>query len=713
VVSASSPCEETSSNITINGTTGDTLFYTLDGGAYQTATFVAGTLNLATGIITAPHTYFIHDVHHTGCIITIDSNIVMAPLPVTWNGGTSNNWATAANWNCGAVPLATQGVLIPAGTTYEPIIGIGDSGLARYLTIMPGSNLTVSNTGRLSVKNKLLNNGNVKGSGTVTLNGSSSQHIAGYGKVANLELNNAAGATMDTASKLTITNSLKLTAGTFTTNDSVVLYSDSSTTARVKPITSGSISGNVYVQQFIQGGRRAYRFWSHPFSSYTSLAQAGLAIDVTGAGGAANGFTSTASNAPSAYRYNPLVGNDSLGYDPGWRPFTSALPTADSNRIHQYQGIRLYIRGVKGSGLGYAPYVPAAVTITQWGPLNQGNQRVVLQKGSLNHQGINMLGNPYAAPVDLGTVLYRAKASGNITGSGFWVWNPNLGAAGQYQTIAIGTSTPVPYNLQANTAFQVSAAHNGDTINFTENDKADSVSAYLFRQAQNGITLGVYDANYHPWDYTYIQFDSKAADRFDTSLDAVKLSAADFGFSSISADGQNLSIDARPFSNNYTIPLAVTSGYMQDMIIRADDMTLPDSAIVYLHDKLLGQYIRMQKATEYRFSITKDTATQGRNRFELAMKKASDTFAVSLAKVNMWLAPNPATDDITISYVMPEQSATKLRVLDMAGICVLERNLGIDKTGTVKVPVQKLAAGIYLVELTSGNNTVIKRFVKE
>jgi tryptophan synthase alpha subunit len=55
-----------------------------------------------------------------------------------------------------------------------------------------------------------------------------------------------------------------------------------------------------------------------------------------------------------------------MSYDPGWKPITSALPTAaDTNQIKRYQGVRVFIRGAKGEGLGYTPYTPSAVAIGQ------------------------------------------------------------------------------------------------------------------------------------------------------------------------------------------------------------------------------------------------------------------------------------------------------------------------------------------------------------
>jgi hypothetical protein len=648
-------------------------------------------------------------VRNAACVSTIDTSVVITPVPTTWTGTTSTSWNTAGNWNCGAVPVVTDNVLIPTGTTYLPVIAGASTAYARNLTLAAG--VTVTNQGSLEVRGNLNSNGTISYTGTVKLNGSSAQTVSGIAAVSNLSLENSAGATIATGARLTIKNTLGITAGTLTTNDSLVLYSDSLATARVTPLPAGAaITGTARVQQYIPGGMRRYRFWSHPFSNYIGLEQAQVNIDITGLGGASNGFTTTTSNSPSAFRYDPLTGNSSLGYDPGWKPFTSAYTTADSNRIHRFQGIRLYMRGAKGEGLGYPSYTPSPVTISQWGTLNQGAQTVPLQKGSAANQEYNMIGNPYASPVDIGTVCYNAKTSGNIVGGAFYIWNATLGSAGQFQAISIGTTTATPYYLPANNCFQVRAAHNGDTLNFAESNKGAVASASLFRSTGEGVKLMVYDNNYHPWDILDLNFNSQAGDEDDNNNDAAKLTGTDFGFYSVSSDNRKLAIDVRSFRQNGTVPLGISSNYAQDFIIRTEMLRTPDNSPLYLHDKLLNQYVQLQKGTEYKFTVSADKATQGDNRFELRMAPEE---AATGNNLKVSLAPNPASDEVNITITASGKDDVSIRMTDIVGVQVYSKNVGHVKSGTTKVTLDKLASGIYMIEVKSGNNTIVNRLVKE
>ncbi len=712
ITSAVAPCVGYATNIVFTGTSGATLAYKIDGGTILNATLTGGTFSLSTGAITSAHTYTLYDVHNPACGVTIDSTITVTPTPMQWTGTVSTDWNNTANWSCGFVPGASDDVTVPSGTTFLPDIAASASGTVRNLTIGSGVVITLNSGSTLNTKGNLVLNGTITGSGLLTLNGTSAQIITGIGTVNNFDLNNSTGATVGSSSKLTIKSTLGVTAGALATGDSVVLYSDSIASARVLtlPGSGSSITGNVRVMQYLPGGFRRYRFWSHPFSNYIGLSQIQNNIDVTGVGGSSNGFTTTASNAPSAFRYNPNAGNSALPSDPGWRPFTSTFTTDDSNRIHKYQGIRVFFRGAKGEGLGYAPYTPGSATVTQWGALNQGDQTISLAKGSGANQDYNMVGNPYASPVNIGTVITAAKVAGNIAGGTFYIWNPYLGTAGQFMAILINTTTPTPYYIQANTCFQVRAAHNNDTLNFTEGNKNATSTYTLLKAMPEAVSLTIYDANYHPWDMLNIHFNQDATEENDDVNDGTKLSAPDFGFFSVSADKKDLCLDVRPYEAGKVIPLGIKSDYEQDFIMKTDGIVVPGGAKLYLHDKLLKQYVLLQQGTEYRFSVSKDKATQGRERFELSMEPATQEVG---GRLHVTMVPNPATDEVKISFTGGKNEAVAIRVLDIAGTSVYNKNLGAQTSGMVKISLSDLAAGIYMVELTSGNEKVVERLIKE
>lgn len=105
-----------------------------------------------------------------------------------WNGNTNNDWATMTNWSTGAVPLATEDVVIPnVSPNPQPTISAGTSAVANSIHVQTSAALTIANTGILTVYgNKVFpgfqvfaffNQGLVENSGQIILGSTSS---AGY-----------------------------------------------------------------------------------------------------------------------------------------------------------------------------------------------------------------------------------------------------------------------------------------------------------------------------------------------------------------------------------------------------------------------------------------------------------------------------------------------------------------------------------------------------
>jgi hypothetical protein len=172
-----------------------------------------------------------------------------------------------------------------------------------------------------------------------------------------------------------------------------------------------------------------------------------------------------------------------------------------------------------------------------------------------------------------------------------------------------------------------------------------------------------------------------------------------------------MAIDGRPFKAEGIVPLGVKSNVAQDFIIKAENVATPDNGKVYLHDKLMQQYVLLQAGTEYRFSVTDDKTTQGENRFELSMSPAD--VAESNKALAMTMMPNPASDEVKVTFSSGKKGEVSLKVMDLTGISVYEKGLGMKQNGSVTVSLSNLASGIYMVELTSGNEKVVQRLVKE
>src|SRR5690606_3526410 len=105
---------------------------------------------------------------------------------------------------------------------------------------------------------------------------------------------NGSGANIISGSQ-TITDTYFPTTGMLTTNDSLILESTATGTARIAQGSNNYISGAVVVQRYIPA-QRGYRLFAHPFSTGINLSQLTENMDISGNGGASNGFTPTPTN---------------------------------------------------------------------------------------------------------------------------------------------------------------------------------------------------------------------------------------------------------------------------------------------------------------------------------------------------------------------------------------------------------------------------------
>jgi hypothetical protein len=140
---------------------------------------------------------------------------------------------------------------------------------------------------------------------------------------------------------------------------------------------------------------------------------------------------------------------------------------------------------------------------------------------------------------------------------------------------------------------------------------------------------------------------------------------------------------------------------------------LPQGGQVYLFDKYLQRSVAMEQGAEYRFAITTDSMSQGDKRFELRMGAPETAVAQNAAGMNVKMTPNPATDEVTINYTTQGKEKVILRLLDVSGASVLSQDLGIQQSGSIYLDLENMVAGVYLVEITSGNEHTVQRLVKQ
>lgn len=627
---------------------------------------------------------------------------------ITWTGASSSNWGTSGNWSGNAVPTSNDQVLIPSGLSRYPNVTSNQYMYCNDLTIQSGASLTVNSSGAyLLAYGDVTNSGSFSiPSGGIIFAGSSDQDLTSSSnlEIANLWMYNSNN-TLTLNDTVVISEACVVIYGDIATSNKLVLKSTSNGTGRIHGPSGGNyISGKVTVQQYIPGNRRAFRFFSHPFSSSIPLSQLTDDIDITGQGGTSNGFTQVQVNAPSAFWFDVTTAdNSTTGTNPGWKDFTSA----NTSSWDQYEMARILCRGSKGQGLVQGNYTPNAVTLDMTGNINQGDKTISITKG--NNSNFIIVGNPYPCAVNL-----KHVNTSNVYSS-FCVWDPHQGTFGGYTAHQFSSD----YYLPAYSAF-VAGVYGGSTATFyfEESDKTGNTPAALFKGDPIDLSGNKYvvelsiEDNSIFWDRLLIEFDSSANVKQDND-DMVKFYNPDLDFYTLMDDSTRLSVDQRPYEYGKVIPLGMAAYDTHRLAIKVPQYNVPDGAKLYLYDKLLDKSEELKAGMEYWFDVDPNIpATFGNDRFSISMG-----YPVTVENINeknntqFYLAPNPATCVVNIITPGLAKEAT-IKIADLTGKIVYTSILPAH-TEKASIPVNTLAAGMYMVELKNQSVHITKKMTKQ
>jgi hypothetical protein len=633
--------------VTRTGTTGGTYSST----AGLTIDTNSGDINTGTSTV---GTYTVtYTVTGGGCSLYTTTTSVSIVTAGTWTGAVSNNWNTSGNWLCGTVPTSAINATIPTGLSVYPTISSG-TGAVNNITIQTGASLTVSGA-TLQVAGSISNSGTFTASnGTIEMNGSSAQTIpAGVfagNVIKDLTINNNAGVTL--AGTLNMSNELTVSNGSLTTGGYLKLLSTDTTTARVARITSAAgtpISGNVTVERYIKG-RRKYRLITSSVTTSASTTltsgQEGLSIwgnwqnqannstantgtFITG-GSAADGFDQQTPNA-SLFTYNSTTRlfegfTTANGKNTKYTPLKAGVP---------------YYMFVYGDRTNTTiTSTPNKTVLSATGTLLTGDQTYTTSSAiplSNTTGGYTMLGNPFASPIDWGTVS-RTNLSDT-----YWGWDPNLNSTGGYVTVSTtGTTTLIsPFSgsvglnqyIQSGQGFFVKTTAASPVLTIRETDKVNNFNGIAFRTGTNNISLMavnlIYDDAAGPMlmDGALAAFDPSFSNQVGNE-DASKIIKSGEGLA-MGHQSALLSIDARKMPVNRdtlfinTTSLTKPQYRLQIFAKQMDSSTLEP----YLEDTYLNtsKLLSLVDTNYVTFTVNSAIpASAGPNRFRIVFRQSGD-----------------------------------------------------------------------------------------
>ena len=580
-----------------------------------------------------------------------------------------------------------------------------------------------SNTGQLTLSagtTATLDGGSASGVGTIKGSSTSNLSIGGTGSSGTYNFDQTTSGTTNVLKNLTLTgtatatlgNALNITAGaspgtvlvgsgaTLVTGGNLTLKSDAAGTASIGN-SAGTISGNVTVETFIPGGKRAFRLLGHPFSVALALTSLKDNIHITGTGGTTDGFDATLFNNPSAFSFNEATFNGTT--NSGWSAFTNI-----SNTIGVGQGVRILVRGPRSQSnlLDGTNPTPLAATLDFTGAVNQGNVNVAMgyTGASGANAGWNLIANPYASRVDIGSIT--AGNRNNI--ANFSIWAPNNGTRGAYVTTSFGSA----YIIPAGSAFfvQTSSAAN---FTFTEANKSISaVSGVLLKTDPfklNALQLNVVSDDTLFWDQFVLRNREDALETKD-AMDANKMENPDVNFYSTTNNNDRFAIDHRPLTTNSVVNLGFTTSSDYHFTFKVANLDMPGYD-VYLMDKFLNKQTLLSSSTAYNFITTADANSKGSNRFQLVFAKNANGVN-EMNALNFIVYPNPASSEINISLSNANRGIYQFGLYNQLGQELKAGSFNFNTNSAQSLNIEELGMGVYFIKITNGNQTQTTKFIK-
>lgn len=614
----------------------------------------------------------------------------------TWTGDISTEWNNPLNWDVTMAPNACgHNVVIPSNPpsgNYPAIdvtVSVGDIQLGDNARITLDDNLNVCGnwTGASGTPAILL------GNSSVVLQGGTAQTISGRTQFNTLQLNNAAGAQVQSGSAVEIFVALELKAGNFNAGTNLVTFRSASTTqvGIINNFSSGftgTLSGTI----------RAQRYYDSPAAQSFSQHYMGSPVDgpsvtqfgATGQAGPVQPLNCWIDSFASGSAYGTVYAhNEANGATCGvkvWSAVTS---------------------GPMANGKGYSVARSGAGTLTISGTANLNSSYPVNNLGNSNYSntasyiqtppltsvnvtsGWHLVANPYLANLNVTTHAGNSAFDAQIQ-----VWEATGPFAGTYRP-RMTNSNAVLAPFQA---FMIhkTAVGGSATYNLYASDRT-LTGATFYRQAnQSELRLVAENLTTGLLDETFVAFNTDATTQFDPEYDANKVQGVNTRHTIYSVvNGTDYAINTlNDVQQTSTVPVSMRPGGNASFKFTVSGISTFDATqYIYLEDKVTGQMIDLRQNPEYTFSMT---TAEAFDRFVLHFTPAAQ------------FASTDATCQAqgTINVTQPGTANWSYTVTDANSATISSGTLNQAQPVTVHA-----ATGVYTVTLVDANNYTVARNV--
>jgi len=722
-------CYGRSTVVSTSGATGNMQWQQSPNGSsgWANVTGGSGATNLSYTTPVLMNTTYYRAVATSGSCNPANSTVTVVTVSKSnyWTGNTNTDWNVATNWSCGLIPVVAVDVYIPVTVSGNYPNLSAASGMCNNINIAAGATTTVGNAGELHIAGTINNTGTFDAvRGGLRLIGESPQTIPvnffALNTVKNLTIENTASVTLQNATNLT--GVLHVKSGTFYTGNHLTLKSTLAHTAMIAPVV-GSINGTMTIERYIPS-RRGFRFLSSPTNGGTIRSNwqesganiADFGTDITGTGGAANGFDVSGSNNPSLYTF---LNNNMTG--------GSSWIAATSTNVPMVAGTpyRMLVRGDRTVNQASNTAPSTITTLRTSGTVRTGD--VLINDLNPLAEGFSLIGNPYQAQVDMGQLLSNTSL---VNPNFYYLWDTTQNTRGGYVTVNLATNVN---NVQGSSAdrylqpgqacFIKTMTAGSPSLTFKETYKhvsENTTPIYKAQQAVAQIRVTLYEkaaflANGPAADGFVISFDSGNSNELD-AFDAGKPANQDENLGIMNGE-KLLSYESRNLpAGADVIPISLTQHRFTDYTFKFSVTGIIGARAILL-DKFtnIGTPLSDTEETMVNFTVNANIAESiAAKRFDIVfvetrMLGLGTSDAAFSDSVRIY--PNPVADNKFTIFIPENNDKIKVTLSNMQGQLVYAADAEMVRNTVSIIPDRVLSSGIYFVKINDGKRTAIKKII--
>ena len=372
-----------------------------------------------------------------------------------------------------------------------------------------------------------------------------------------------------------------------------------------------------------------------------------------------------------------------------------------------------------GQGYSMATNAGDGATVAFTGAMQTTSQNINIIDNNEANAGAgrrwNLVSNPFPSYINGNTA---AAATNNFLGVNTSVINSQYLAVYGWN----GTSY-TPYNLTDEAGFWVAPGQG-----FWVAAASTSPASLIFTPGMRTTTgsgdfiLGSEPLTYHVTLKLYNEQTQKAATKFyfkdglsldlDPGYDAGAFNQS-MALSTRQAGGSQetaFSINAMGINalQNTRVPLEIGQTAGQAFRVSIAEMDLPQDIYVYLEDTLNGTLTSLKDGD---FELTAQSNLSGADRFYIVFKSNSVLSSGDSLGINALNVYKANTDNfVTITGITPDLGKLDVRLYSMLGVAVKQTVLNTI-IATQRVTTKGLTSGLYIVQIKSGNQTIVKKII--